>query len=156
MLFRPGVGGRLFPCKVMKKMRIFALMRKVLNMGTVVKNPLAKMVLLMFAMIFAFSSCGDDAWFNEDRLVGEWHTQDDPGNSYTVVKFYGDGTGMITQYDYGSVSDYSSFLWEASRHSIHFRYNDRPSEYWDIEFEGRNAFRLYFDDGDYTYFVRDY
>lgn len=131
-------------------------MQNVLKMKAIGKKPSAAVLLLMLTLVFAFSSCGDDAWWSEDRLVGEWHTQDDWGNSYTVVKFYGDGTGMITQYDYGSVSDYSSFLWEASRHRIFFRYNDRPSEYWEIDFDGRNAFRLYFDDGDYTYFVRDY
>ncbi len=48
------------------------------------------------------------------------------------------------------------FSWEANRHRIYFDYYDRSPEYWDIDFEGRNAFRLYFDDGDYTYFVRDY
>ncbi len=119
------------------------------------KKPVT-IALLLLTLGFVFSSCGDDAMWTESRLVGIWHTRDNYGNSYTQVKFFKDGTGMIEQYDYGRLSDYSHFSWEANRHRIYFDYYDRSPEYWDIDFEGRNAFRLYFDDGDYTYFVRDY
>ena len=120
------------------------------------KKPAVGMLLLMLTLVWGFSSCGDDAMWTESRLVGIWHTRDNYGNSYTQVKFFEDGTGMIEQYDYGRLSDYSRFSWEANRHRIYFDYYDRSPEYWEIDFEGRNAFRLYFDDGDYTYFVRDY
>ncbi len=113
-------------------------------------------LLLILAIAFTFSSCDKGAWFTEERLVGIWHTRDDYGNSYTQVKFYEDGRGMIATYDYGHMSDYSYFSWDANRHYIYFDYSDRLPETWEIEFDGRNAFRLYFDDGSYTYFVRDY
>lgn len=110
----------------------------------------------MLMLPFVFSSCGDDDWWSDGRLVGVWHTRDDYGTSYTEVRFYDNGEGRITQYDYGHVSDYADFDWQANRRTIYFRYYDRPDERWEIEFDGRNAFRLYFDDGSYTYFVRDY
>lgn len=69
------------------------------------KKPVT-IALLLLTLGFAFSSCGDDAMWTESRLVGIWHTRDNYGNSYTQVKFFEDGTGMIEQYDYGRLSDY--------------------------------------------------
>lgn len=77
------------------------------------KKPVT-IALLLLTLCFAFSSCGDDAMWTESRLVGIWHTRDNYGNSYTQVKFFEDGTGMIEQYDYGRLSDYSHFSWEAN------------------------------------------
>ena len=69
---------------------------------------------------------------------------------------YGAPTGTITQYDGNTITDYARFQWEATRHTIVFYYTDRAAEQWDIDFDGRNAFRLYLGDGDYALFVRDY
>lgn len=113
-------------------------------------------IIMLLAVPMAFTSCDDDDWWSERTLTGIWHTRDDYGDSYTQVRFEGDGTGMISQYDYGRLTDEAYFYWSANRHSIYFDFDDRPSERWNIRFDGRNAFRLYFDDGSYTYFVRDY
>ena len=79
-----------------------------------------------------------------------------PGDYYKFAQGTADSTlknhiGYIIccgkRYRYGSGSKKT---WDA------FYYTDREPEQWDIDFDGRNAFRLYLGDGDYALFVRDY
>lgn len=120
------------------------------------RKTLLGVLALMFVAV-AFTSCGDDDdWWAADRLVGVWHTTSYDYYSTTDVRFYGDGTGEITQYDNDMVSDYSRFTWDTRRGWVYMYYDDREPDRWRISFDGRNAFRLYFDDGDYALFVRDY
>ncbi len=113
-------------------------------------------VLAVAALTLFLTSCDTDIWWRDERLVGVWHTSGGYTDSYTLVQFYDNHEGEITQYDYGKMTDRADFDWNATRYGIEFYYYDRASEHWEIEFEGRNAFRLYFDDGDYIYFTRDY
>ena len=114
------------------------------------------LIAILLLTVFGFSSCeNDDRWWSENTLVGTWYTSSYDGYNYTSVEFYSNNQGVIEQYDGDFLTDRAYFFWEASGYYIYFRYTDRPSETWNIRFDGRDAFRLYFNNGDYTYFVRD-
>lgn len=116
----------------------------------------AAVIAVILTTVLLPSSCDDNVWRAANWFSGSWYTTSDDGYYMTRLDLYDDFTGTITQYDGNTITDYARFQWEATRHTIVFYYTDREPEQWDIDFDGRNAFRLYLGDGDYALFVRDY
>lgn len=113
------------------------------------------LLLLLAATVFS-TSCDSDLWDTDERLTGVWSSTSYDGYYMTRLELYGDGTGVLRQYDGSYVSDYARFTWDCTRHSLTLYYYDRPTEYWSMDFDGRNTFRLYSGDGTYYLFSRDY
>ncbi|MDE5838382.1 MAG: hypothetical protein K2K52_03105 [Paramuribaculum sp.] len=77
-------------------------------------------------MAVALSSCTDDEYYYSP-LIGDWVlVADDYGpvnEDQSIFSFYGDGTGIYTEYDWGNEYNYS-ISWEPDGEYLYISFTD--------------------------------